>query len=300
MKIGIIGVGKWGRTLARKLTSAGAEIVAHDRATDMVMPDRFGPRVPWKDMVEGDEVDAVVAATPPDVTADIFRLCQAAMKPCLLTKPLLVDRGSEVTTTTYVDYVHLFSPLWSCLREMLQESDIASMSAVSTGSSSPRAFPASLDYGPHAISLLLDALEHTRFGLTTAWQFANGPEVKRIKSILARQPEEHENLWVEMEIAGGIGPGIRSTLSCGNMGPRATIFFAKLEGQGDVTYSEHDGKASLSIDGKVVIRDDEHDPLARMLERFMWDVTSRNVDDRYVRLSAAISSVLTEARDHAE
>ena len=118
---------------------------------------------------------------------------------------------------------------------------------------------------------------------------------------MARQPEGRENLWIEMEIAGGIGPGTRATLSCGNIGPRSTVFFAKLD-RGDVIYSELNGKASLAVNGEIILRDDTHDPLARMIERFLWDVAVKNVDDFYyhVRLSRTIASVLTEARDRAE
>ena len=53
IKIGIIGVGRWGRVLANKLIDAGAQIVAHDRRGEVPMPDRYGTRMPWRDMVYG-------------------------------------------------------------------------------------------------------------------------------------------------------------------------------------------------------------------------------------------------------
>ena len=283
MRVGIIGFGKWGRTLTRKLVEAGAEIAAHDRASEVAMPDRFGPRVPWTDMLGDETIDAVVAATPPDVTTEIFHACQAAKKPCLLTKPLLVEPGTMIATTTMVDYVHLFSPLWNDLWTLMASSKIYSMNAISTGTSSPRSFPASLDYGPHAMALILDA----------AGDEIRDLAVKNLSSILTRRPDGSENLWAEMEIEG-----IRTTLSCGNIGPRATTFFAQLD-WGAVIYSENDGEATLAIDGKIIVRDRDHDPLSRMVEKFLWNVTLTSDDDYLVQLSSKISSTLTEARSRA-
>lgn len=293
MRVGIVGVGRWGRTLAQKLIEAGAEIAAHDRAGDLVMPDRFGPRVPWRSMLDDDKIDAVVAATPPGVTGEIFLACQAARKPCLLTKPLIVDPGTEVTTTTYIDYVHLYSHLWNILWTLLANAEIRSMNAVSTGGSPPRSFPASLDYGPHAMAMLL----------TAAGDAITDIPVELSSSILTTLPDGHENLWAEMQVND-----VRATLSCGNMGVRTTLFFAQLARKNvsseveihDVIYAEADRKASLSVDGKIVARDDHHDPLSLMVQKFLWDAAVGAIDDYPVRLSEKISTVLTEARAKAK
>jgi hypothetical protein len=290
MKIGLIGVGKWGYTLADKFRAAGAEIAAHDRSSDGAMGNRFGPRVPWQEMMGDLKIDAVVAATPPDVTKAIFHACQTAKKPCLLTKPLLIDRTSadQLSTTTYVDYVHLFSPLWRLLLEEFDRgvNNISAIRAVSTGAGPIRAFPAHLDYGPHALSLVLDAVSrYTGSGFV---------EVGPHQSSFTKPAPGIEELCSETKICG-----IPTTIKVGNNGPRVTAFSALFLEGWTVSYVERGRSASLTLGSRRIVAEN-HDPLARLVESFLWD-TARGIVKRGLTIdSATIASMLEDARHAAE
>lgn len=285
MKIGMIGVGRWGRTLAGKLMDAGAQIAEYDRHSDIPMPDRYGRRVPWREMVYERRIDAVVAATPPDLTYEIFNACQDARLPCLLTKPLLIESGHrpQFTTTTYVDLIHLHSPLWALVCNELSNHEVESMSAVSSGPTT-RDMPGSLDYGPHAVALLLNAF---------------GPfetDVTEMKSILALHHGGKETLWTELKFGG-----MRMSFTATSNGARLTAFVSKLKNGKEISYIENgDRSAFVYIDGREIARDRNHDPLARLVERFLFDVARPNwVNFSSAQLAISASKILITARENA-
>jgi predicted dehydrogenase len=296
MKIGIVGAGKWGRTLAAAFGRSGVEIAAHSRLSDGALPDRFGPRVGWEDLISDPKISAVVAATPPDLTTKIFTACQQERKPCLLTKPFLPPAGTtenQVTTTTYVDYVHLFSPLWQLVSKFIRDaivcepSTLRNMSATSTGQSPVRSFPQSLDYAPHALALLLD----------TGWRLDYTTELK--SSLLSRQPNGGETLWVEMNMDGP-----RATM-CAGYGQRATTFHAELNHPNtqpkvtELLYAESNGQAFVMVNGEKILRDDHHNPLTNLVQKFIWDVKTGEVDATHVLMSIEIARIIEIARRNA-
>jgi hypothetical protein len=279
MKVGLVGVGRWGRTLARAFERSGAEIAAHDRATDFPMPDRFGPRIPWQEMIDRHRVDAIVAATPSDVTPQIFLACQEARMPSLLTKPLQVDHDTKITATTYVDYVHLFSPLWKLISDKMLFASFKNIDVTSTGPGPMRQFPMSIDYAPHAVALLLDA------------GFSGEGDPRVISSKLTKV-EEGETLWTELR-AGKT----KATITAGH-GPRVTSLHAELSDGSSLSYLERDRKAYASINGKQVATDLEHDPLKMLVQSFLVDVATENIDEQFLD-TVAVMSLLEKAREKA-
>jgi len=285
-KIGLIGVGKWGRILAEKLITAGAEIAAHDRRTDVPMPDRFGVRMPWREILNEKKVDAIVAATPPDVTAEIYTVCQDERIPCLLTKPLIEVDWNIARTTTYVDLVHLHSPLWLATKRLIGSRNIRKVTAVSSGMGPDRGFPGSIDYGPHAVSLILDALNITPSG------------IEQEKSILSLHPRGGETLWASMNVFG-----TEASFTASSCGARLTVFSAFLTSGHEISYMEQDRRAYVLIDGTVVVSDLHHDPLARCVENFLCDAVAERrfalPNLHYLKMSCHASQILVRARDQA-
>jgi predicted dehydrogenase len=95
LKVGVVGLGYWGPNLARNFDSlAGAELVwccdpspaARERVAPMVpqakMTDRF------EDLLEDDDLDAIVLATPVPTHADLAVRVLDAGKHCFVEKPL--------------------------------------------------------------------------------------------------------------------------------------------------------------------------------------------------------------------
>jgi predicted dehydrogenase len=95
LKVGVVGLGYWGPNLARNFHSlAGAELVwccdpspaARERVAPMVpqakMTDRF------EDLLEDDDLDAIVLATPVPTHADLAVRVLDAGKHCFVEKPL--------------------------------------------------------------------------------------------------------------------------------------------------------------------------------------------------------------------
>ena len=155
MKVGLVGVGKWGRTLVGVFEKCGCEIIAHNRKS-LEPAQNLGEWMPLEPLIGLSDI--VVAAAPPHITSDVMRLCQYAETPCFLTKPLMIDVIPRLTATTYVDYVHLWSPLYERLKKAVREYPVDYMSVWFYGDGPCRSFPGVLDYGPHALAMVYDLL----------------------------------------------------------------------------------------------------------------------------------------------
>lgn len=167
LRLGFIGVGRWGRKLADAFRACGAEIVAHDRRTMTVsgshngMPvitglDGFGEYKPWRDQLADNYIDAIVAVAPPDVTTSVALACAETGKPVLAAKPLW-KHPETIRAPFYVDFWRLWSKAQASAHQARGTLVSARLFNVSLAGSGPdRAFPGIFDYGPHVAAALLD------------------------------------------------------------------------------------------------------------------------------------------------
>ena len=165
MKIGLVGVGPWGQTLARKVKEAGHEILFHDRGHKTIPTTGLGEFLPWNEMAGW--VDAMVVAAPPDITLRAARYAAEKGKAVLATKPFLgaaqILEEVEIKAPFLVDYVHLRSPLFGRLCDHVEDkmgrATPISAEAAFFGDGPERRFDGLFDYGPHALSCMFDVLQ---------------------------------------------------------------------------------------------------------------------------------------------
>lgn len=213
MKLGFVGVGKHAQCMAAAFRECGAVVVAHDRAQSgaPLLPNGFGSRMAWRDMIDSRDVDAIACCAPPAVTLDVLLECAQHAKRCCATKPLLatsirdncdmyVVRQLDVgeidwtglsslrhlyTRNLYVDLWRLYSPSWQALKADLTGRELISVNVDFYGNGPVRKTHSGLlDYGPHALAFVLDlglrpelewriSEEDTYKGLSRRWHGAS-------------------------------------------------------------------------------------------------------------------------------
>jgi len=94
MNIGIIGTGRHGSRYANHIVHDFDDLVltviARRSAQGREQAGKWGARYcrDYKELIESDQVDAVIAAVPPAINRDIARYCSSVKKPLLVEKPL--------------------------------------------------------------------------------------------------------------------------------------------------------------------------------------------------------------------
>ena len=176
-RIGLIGVGRWGKVYIRTLRSLRdrgtlthlstsrpehAELVPHPVK---IMPD-------WRQLVQADDCDAVIIATPPHTHAEIVEACLDVGKPCLVEKPFCLDvataerlhqRIQASGVPVLVDHTFLFHDAYRALKHAVAAAGEPIRVIVSEGMAlGPfrTHTPALWDWCPHDLSLCLDLIGH--------------------------------------------------------------------------------------------------------------------------------------------
>jgi hypothetical protein len=282
MNVGVVGVGRWGRTVATSFTNAGHVVTAHDRHDKSKFCD-LGEQISWPKMITERRVDAVVCATPPDVTKAVFDACQGKRMPCFLTKPfMIVEPPKELTAPAYVDYIHLASPVYNKLKKSATiDYGIEKMEVSFYGCGPDRSFPGLLDYGAHALTIVHDLVGLGPLEIVSSFNDArNKPGPKRD---LIRVEAKMKKIEINIHTGNGATSSKRRVEVWLSRGPR-------------ITYEECNRVESFEIDGKVVMSMKGNDPLTLMVDRFAWDVDAGRVNPCFIELSAAVTRSLGEIR----
>jgi predicted dehydrogenase len=283
MKLGIVGVGRWGRVLASTFEKANVEVSAYNRADPEKFTADVGKYLPLPELIR--EVDVVAAAAPPEVTSRVFTACQEVGRPCLLTKPIMgateIDDVKPLSATCYVDYIHLASPLYQRLKKAASGRQISGLKIDFHGDGPVRRFPGFYDYGAHALAMVHDLLGFGRlthiFALGTC---VSGPGKELV----------HANFRISgVPVVATIGNGAKTSMR------RVEV---QLDGDLKITYAERDRIATLDIDGKQSMRIAGHDPLSLLVERFLWDAEADRRSPYFLELSAVVwRSLMSLRRD---
>lgn len=255
MKLGLVGVGQWGKTLARKFKECGHEILFYDRLQSDTPAEELGQRLPWTEMHNW--VDAVVLAATPPISSEIALICAMKGFPVFVTKPLLNSEEIVIKRKPApfaVDYVHLHSPIMKALYDFadMKKRKGAFVEKVKSefwGQGPVRVLTSLFDYGPHAISVVLELTTSRSVDVTSATMKPFGE--KEMWMAYGRADD------VEVEIVAGNGAydercRLDVTFSDGTL----------------ARYDEAFPKAYLEVDGKKIKETDKHDPLREIIEEF--------------------------------
>lgn len=297
MRIGFVGVGKWGQKLASSFRACGAEIVAHDRRTPSMSEPRWGstegfPEAQaefdrqrelwgryyrWQAQLADKSIDAIVAVAPPEITTEVALACAAAGKPVMATKPLF-DHPASLRAPFYVDLWRLWSADYQRLRAGflgdviggVARPDGAPFVIALYGSGPYRSFPGALDYGPHVLAMMLDISGRDGFTVTSA---------QRIE----RDGGEHFSVEANWS-ACGIGGCFQA--SFGNGATGAVRAFGQL---GAMVFEE---SSRIGSEEKSAV-------LQRFCQSFLDDISEGFVDTRLLELSRRGMEELRKIREMA-
>jgi predicted dehydrogenase len=295
-RIGLVGVGPWGQTLARKLRDQGAQIVAHARGSDARdAPDDLGVRAPSaRDLILTGTMDAVVIATAsPNDNAALTALAQSARLPVLCAKPLgFVEQGpspawgagvSPLRAPFMMDFVHLYAPAFRVFRHLARCLQPTYFAITFVGYAPPRATCSILrDYVPHALPMLLEC---TDGDLT----------VQKVDATTMGARGTYT-------LHGRVGKAL-FTFTVGNQHkmPLRKITalvpaFGQAESKGLLLEYEEvvDGADRLGClrVGGVCIMLAPHDPLDVLVRAFLRRVETSDCDDDHYKMARAIAAVL--------
>lgn len=157
LRVAFVGTGKWGRLLHKSLASVGCTCVGYERGNPSApVPAGFGRPMRWQDMVGDPHVDALVLCAPPEKTTQVALACAAEGKPCIATKPLLLEQVPTIRAPLYVDFWRLWSNSWANFKREAFARKESHLEVAFFGAGPLRAFPGTLDYGPHVLAYLLE------------------------------------------------------------------------------------------------------------------------------------------------
>lgn len=256
MRLGLVGVGQWGKTLARKFKECGHEILFYDRLQSDAPAEGLGQRLPWVEMHNW--VDAMVLAATPPIASEIALVCAMKGFPVMVTKPLLNPEEIVIKRKPApfaVDYVHLHSPIMKALYDFADKKKSAGIYIEKVlsefwGQGPVRVLGSLFDYGPHAISTVLELTTFRSIDVNRAYVDYIGD---RERWTINGRSED-----VEVDILAGNGASDERS--------RLTVTFS------DGTLARYDEtfpKAYLEVNGKKTKETEKHDPLREFIEEFV-------------------------------
>lgn len=173
MKLGIIGVGKWGRNYFRTFLELGATvkwICARSESTLKKALEEVKADVKtttnYKDILEDSDVDAVAVSTPDPTHYQIVKDSLEAGKHVLVEKPFtlnsqeaeeLVKLAEEKKKVLMVGHIHRFNPGIQKIKEDIDAGlfgKISFIQSIGTGTDARSDTSALWDYMPHDLTIL--------------------------------------------------------------------------------------------------------------------------------------------------
>jgi len=173
IQLGLIGLGPWGRIYLNTLADLNGVNVKRiaSRQTDLarLLPADCIVSPDWHDVVQADDIDGVIIATPPSLHYEMTRRAVTNGLPVMVEKPLTTDlheaeslldlavnRGGFVL----VDHVHLYHPAYRKIKELLRVVGPVHSIESSGGNWGPFRLDTTVlwDWGPHDIALCIDLI----------------------------------------------------------------------------------------------------------------------------------------------
>ena len=131
LMVGLIGVGRWGKNIARTLREEVTGITLHRAASrNAEARERVGPACTlhkdWREMLTCDDLDAVFLAVPPGLNREIAGAAIVQRLPVFMEKPMtlnvadaqeILDLAIRHEGIADVDHVDLYNPAVCAMRE---------------------------------------------------------------------------------------------------------------------------------------------------------------------------------------
>jgi len=171
VRLGLIGAGQWGKAYIRTVNQLPdvclMRLCSSNPESRTLAPTECQITDDWRSLVESEDLDGVIIATPPALHAEIAIASLKAGLPVMVEKPMTVkieeavkihETALETGTPILVDHTHLFQPAYRRLKQVAK--DLGPVKAVrSIGGQWVKArqdVSPLWDYGPHDVALSID------------------------------------------------------------------------------------------------------------------------------------------------
>ncbi len=153
-RLALIGAGRWGQKIRATLATLPCEL-AHEATHE------------WRMLLENDDIDGVIIATPPSTHAEIALAFIEKGIPVFIEKPMtlsfeeanaLVAASEKTGVPVMVGHVHLYNPAFRALKDALPSiGTLISLQGTESHEGPVRTDYSTLwDSAPHDLSMMLD------------------------------------------------------------------------------------------------------------------------------------------------
>ena len=172
-RLGLIGAGPWGRNYIHTIAGLDGMQLARLASRNPESAGLVGSECiiseNWRDLIEADDLDGIVIASPPHTHADMVLAAIAQGLAVLVEKPmtLSVAEAEKILATAQaedaivmVDHIHLYSAAWEAVRrETRALGAIRAISGV-VGKWGPfrRDTPVLWDWGSHDVAMCINLM----------------------------------------------------------------------------------------------------------------------------------------------
>jgi len=175
IKIGLIGPGKWGLNIIKSIHMISdleiSYICSKNQKSERNFFSNCKHTTDWKELINSDEVDAVVIATPPVTHYEMLNYAIKQKKPTFVEKPHclssidaqnLLQEAEKNKSIVIVDHIYLHNKSFQDLKKKLNKSNKKLFKIRSFGGNNGpfrKDIGILWDYGPHDIALCIDLLQ---------------------------------------------------------------------------------------------------------------------------------------------
>ena len=173
IKLGIIGVGKWGMNFVKTISEIDNIILTAISTRNLLIKRKFEENYViysnWKELVNSEQIDGVIITTPPNSHFEILNYCIEKKLPALVEKPLTIQLSEAKDLLAYcqnnpslvlVDHIYLYEKNFREIKKISKNNNrIISINTMS-GSSGPfrNDVRALWDWGSHDIAMCIDLM----------------------------------------------------------------------------------------------------------------------------------------------
>jgi predicted dehydrogenase len=173
VSLGLCGAGRWGKrylsTIENNPRLKIQGLFSRNPESRQLVPEDCFITPHWEELLERQDLDGIIIATPPSTHFDIAKAALKRRLPCMIEKPLCLNLSDALSlyelektsqTLVLVDHTLLFHPIYTELKKRLQDEVIEELRSEGSNWGPFREDCNPLwDYGAHDVAFCLDLLK---------------------------------------------------------------------------------------------------------------------------------------------
>lgn len=303
VRLGLIGAGRWGRNYIRTIQELdGVSLVrigSKNPQTKLLVDGNCFVTDNWREVLNPDDVDGIVIATPAFLHGQMTREAVALGLPVLVEKPLTLDLDEALSLQqivnkhkgfVLVDHTYLFHPAYRAIKELGAKTGSVKRICAKAGNRGPYRcdVTAIWDWGPHDIAMCLDLLN-------------SNPKEVIARRLEARRTNRgySENFFIRLTFPGDViadiqvGTLMNKTRQFAIWYDKFALFFDDLAVYKLTIHPSDADFVDLKCSGEAVQISEEL-PLTNVVKTFMEAITVGARDAYSLNLGVRVVSVLSE------